>query len=281
MPKSFGRTDSVRHCEIMEKLNIALILGCARSGTSILGELIGSHPQVNYLFEAHEIWESGNVGENASHRLTVEHATFSTTQRIRDWFNTQRGPATVVVEKNPRNSLRIPFLRAVLPEAQLIHVVRDGRDVACSLMPGIGGDTWKHLKPPSWQKLFTESTGIMRCAHAWKAVLEIALDDLARVPHLQIHYEQLVTQPQIVAQRLLQHLQLPPHPAVQEFCQRVQNATSGSYHAQHQVTWYREDHDYRIGRWRENLSVEHQQMIGDLLQPLLRRLGYEKESAPH
>ncbi len=56
-------------------MNIALIVGCARSGTSILGELIASHPEVKYIFEAHHIWEIAGLGENESHCLLKEHAT--------------------------------------------------------------------------------------------------------------------------------------------------------------------------------------------------------------
>ena len=52
----------------------AFIVGVAWSGTSIPGELIAAHPQVDYLFEAHQIWEVGGSSVNASHRLTAEHA---------------------------------------------------------------------------------------------------------------------------------------------------------------------------------------------------------------
>lgn len=45
----------------------------------------------------------------------------------------------VLVEKNPRHTLRIPFLKAIFPDAKIIHIVRDGRDVTCSLVPGCGG----------------------------------------------------------------------------------------------------------------------------------------------
>ena len=51
-------------------MNIALIIGCARSGTSILGELVSAHPDVKYIFEAHPIWELAALGENDSHRLS-------------------------------------------------------------------------------------------------------------------------------------------------------------------------------------------------------------------
>ncbi len=258
----------------MNDLNIALLIGCARSGTSILGELIAAHSETKYIFEAQAIWQFAGLGVNDSHRLTAEHATAEIKTHIREWFRAQRGEATLVVEKNPRNVLRIPFLREVFPEAKLIHIVRDGRDVACSLMPGIGGDQWRHLKPPSWQKLLAEQTGIIRCALAWKEILETALDDLSTIPHLQIRYEQLVIQPQEEAPKLLRYLHLPEDAAVIEFGKKIQDATLGSYHAQHQKRWYREDHAFRIGRWRENLPTQEQDAIGKILHPLLHRLGY-------
>ena len=258
----------------VDNLRIALIVGCARSGTSILGELVAAHPDVTYLFETHHLWESSGSGVNDSHRLGAAHATVCFQDRIRRWFRDQLGSGCVIAEKTPRNVLRVPFLRAVLPEARIIHIVRDGRDVACSLVPGIGGAEWLHLKPPSWRRLLATTTGVVRCALAWKEILEIALEDLATVPHLQVRYEDLVIRPEDQAARIAEYLELPPHPAVKDFCTKIQDATDGSYHARHQSMWYRDDHRQRIGRWRENMTLEEQRLVEDSLHGLLRRLGY-------
>ena len=48
---------------------IAFLVGCARSGTSILGEAIAEHPQVTYLFEVSSIWND-LVPERPDHRLS-------------------------------------------------------------------------------------------------------------------------------------------------------------------------------------------------------------------
>jgi hypothetical protein len=258
-----------------EPMNIALIIGCARSGTSILGELVASHPEVKYIFEAHDVWESAGLGVCDSHRLTAEHATPRVRKHIREWFRKRQGPATVLVEKTPRNVLRVPFIRAVFPEAKIIHIVRDGRDVSCSLMPGIGGDEWRHLRPPSWRGLFSEHTGIVRCALAWKEVIEIALEDLSAVPHLQVRYEHLATRPQEVSQGILPYIRLAGHPDVARFCNKIQDSTAGSYHARYQAQWYCDDHKSRIGRWRENLSGAQQRTVNDILCGVLSQLGYE------
>ena len=56
-------------------MNIAFIVGAARSGTSILGELVAAHPDVNYIFEVHSIWELAGEGIDNSHRLNETHST--------------------------------------------------------------------------------------------------------------------------------------------------------------------------------------------------------------
>lgn len=256
-------------------MNIALILGCARSGTSILAELIGAHPDVQSVFEAHAVWELGGMGVDGSHRLTAEAATPEVQRQVRDWFAAQQGAARLLVEKNPRNVLRIPYVRAVFPEARLVHIVRDGRDVACSMVPGCGGVEWGHLKPPRWREWFENYKGAVRCAHAWKEIIEICLADLATVPHLSMQYEELIAHPQATARRVLAYLDLSQRPEVDAFCRNIQDDTGGSYHAQVQDRWFRADHQRRVGRWRENLTETERQTIEPLLAPLLERLGYD------
>lgn len=256
-------------------MNIALVFGCARSGTSILGELIAAHPDVKYIFEAHSIWEVAGVGENGSNRLTAQQATAPVEEQLRRWFETHANTARLVVEKNPRNALRVPFLRQIFPEAKLIHIVRDGRDVACSMVPGCGGGEWQHLKPPSWQEWMRRVDGPVRCAMAWREIMEIALADLASVPHLQVRYEDLVRQPRETAVKVMTFLQLGMMPSWAAFCDRIQNQTVGTYQAQHQLQWSRYDHHVRVGRWRENLSAQEQELVHEQLGALLAKLDYE------
>jgi hypothetical protein len=143
-------------------------------------------------------------------------------------------------------------------------------------MPGIGGQEWRHLKPPSWQELFSQQTGIIRCALAWKEIMEIALSDLSTVPHLQVRYEDLVTAPHEVARDLLRYVGLADDSRVEMFCNKIQDSTRDSYHAQHQEKWYRDDHRRRVGRWRENLSETQQETVNNLVAGLLSQLDYEK-----
>lgn len=259
-------------------MQYAFIIGIARSGTSILGELLGAHPKVTYLFEAYRLWEFGGYGPNGSHRLTAEHATpeviATIRKEVREWFRMNGAPGNVLVEKCPRNVLRVPYLHAIFPEGGIIHIVRDGRDAACSMVPGCGEDSWNHLKPPSWTELYSRCSGAVRCALVWDESMQIALQDLAAVPHLQIRYEDLISTPGEIAQTLLSYLELDVDPAVSKFLDKLQDTTQGSYQAKHQDVFFRDNHRFRVGRYKENLTPNELHTINQLIGPTLEKLGY-------
>jgi hypothetical protein len=66
---------------------------------------------------------------------TDPDATETVKQHIRKAFDhyAHHLSADSVVDKSPRNCFKIPFLLAVFPEAQFIHVIRDGRDAVLSI----------------------------------------------------------------------------------------------------------------------------------------------------
>lgn len=250
------------------------VVGCARSGTSIVGELLASHPRVHYLFERHQVWERDGIGPDGSHRLTADAATPVRRAAIVEELTAGVPAGSVLVEKNPRHALRVPFLAEIFPDSRFVHVVRDGRDTACSLVPGCGGEEWRHLRPPDWRSLMAEHTGVERCARVWRDVVEIALADLASRPHLQLRYEDLVGDPVTTSRRLFAWIGLPYDAAALAFCERISDETSGSYHAATQAHWYRHDHARRVGRWCENLTAAEQEAVLPVVMPLLQRLGY-------
>lgn len=254
-------------------MRIGLIIGCARSGTSILGELIAAHEDVKYIFEAHEIWELGGQGRDESHRMTEEHATPKVVKKIRKWFEKQ-DDGRMIIEKCPRNALRVPYLRKIFPEAKIIHIIRDGRDVTCSLKPGMGGAEWRHLRPENWRELYP-LPWYERCARAWKEIIDVTENDLAGTDFLRVIYEELVSEPRRVAKDILEYLNLPPSASVDEFCSRIQDETESSYLPQsNTVRWNTNDHERRIGRWQENLLPEEQRIVQDILADTLQRFGY-------
>ena len=75
--------------------------------------------------------------------------------------------------------------------------------------------------------------------------------------------------------RLVDSLGIKLSTPMRAHLERIQDATADSYHAEHQVHWYRANHERRVGRWRDNLTLRQQTEITEILAPTLERLGYE------
>jgi len=114
-----------------------VIIGAPRSGTNMLRDVLCSLPRVATwpCDEINYIWRHGNV-RHPSDELTPAQARPAVTHYIRrrfDWV-ARRYSARTVVEKTCANSLRVPFVDAVLPEAKYIFIHRDGLDAVGSAM---------------------------------------------------------------------------------------------------------------------------------------------------
>ena len=264
---------------------IAFLVGCARSGTSILGEAIAEHPQVTYLFEVSSIWND-LVPDRPDHRLSRPDATADVARAIypalasaRDEARGRSAGGNLLLEKNPKHVIRIPFLDALFPRAKFLHIVRDARDTVASLMFRNRGDRWGHLEIPGWRDLLARypADNHIRCAHQWRVAVSTARSDaegLAPERYSEVRYEDLLKDPHETMRQVLEFLELPPHPAVEAFLSKIQDATAGSYHARRQVRHYVEDHSRRVGRYLENLTSRQVKEIEEICGDLMRELGY-------
>jgi hypothetical protein len=115
--------------------NPVIILGAPRSGTNMLRDVlcqfdgIATWPcdEINY------IWRHGNVGYS-SDEIPPEKVTPAVKRYIREQFSwvAKKYKAHTVIEKTCANSLRVPFVDKVLPEAKYIYIYRDGLDTTGS-----------------------------------------------------------------------------------------------------------------------------------------------------
>lgn len=124
--------------------NIVFLLGAARSGTTMLGELLATHPSISYTGETNFVWRYGAEFQSSDCRV---RATERERRYIRLWyqrFGFTEGK-TIVLDKTPQNCLRVPFIMDVFPGARIIHIVRDGRAVALSAVTEAGGVGKKSL----------------------------------------------------------------------------------------------------------------------------------------
>jgi len=114
-----------------------IIIGAPRSGTNMLRDVlceldgIGTWPcdEINY------IWRHGNV-KVENDEFSPELATENVRRYIRNEFNdlAEKQNLNVVIEKTCANSLRVPFVEKVIPEAKYIFIYRDGIDATGSAL---------------------------------------------------------------------------------------------------------------------------------------------------
>lgn len=111
-----------------------------------------------------------------------------------------------------KNSLWVEKLSKVkkhFPEAFYIHIIRDGRDVACSYK----SLSRKKISTPYAPKLPDEIVKIATNWHHNVANVEtFFLNQISRTNRITVHYEQLLRQPKKVLSQILNMLQLSFEP---------------------------------------------------------------------
>ena len=189
-----------------------IIVAAPRSGSSLLFETLAQAPGAYTVGgESHQQLESLSALRPEAHgyesnRLTAADATAEVTADIRRRFvaalrdrDGRALPANTaafrLVEKTPKNALRIPFLDAIFPDALYVYLYREpeenlssmiegwqsGRFVMYAKLPGWPGPPWSFLLVPGWRELAGAPVAAIAAAQ-WQRTQEIVLDDLAALP---------------------------------------------------------------------------------------------------
>jgi hypothetical protein len=127
-----------RFCKIsmskMKKLKRPIfIIGAARSGTTLIGDILKRHKDIAYWVEPKYIWRYRNASSSTDIRKGKE-ATLAVQKYIHSKFSNyvKQCKKKRFMEKTPSNCFRIPFIYKIFPDGLFLHIIRDGRDVAFS-----------------------------------------------------------------------------------------------------------------------------------------------------
>lgn len=106
------------------------VIGAARSGTKLLRDSLATAMSVGKVpFDIGYIWRYGNE-DNSDDVIAPEALLPDTVKFIRSYVNRYAaGHPSTVIEKTVGNTMRVPALRAVFPDALFVHIIRDGVDV--------------------------------------------------------------------------------------------------------------------------------------------------------
>jgi hypothetical protein len=167
-------------------------------------------------------------------------------------------------DKSPIYTAYVPLISGIFPQAQFIHIVRDGRDVALSM-----------LKAYQARRFFY--VDLCYAAHTWKKNVTRARSTGSKLGperYLELKYEQLVSQPELTVRLICRFLgedfipdMVEPHKQAQQL-----------YHSKGIHAATREPLNTKSsGRWREKMPKQDRRLFQAIAGDTLADLGYETE----
>jgi tetratricopeptide (TPR) repeat protein len=230
----------------LETRKLAFVVGLPRSGTTLLEQVLASHPQVHGAGElplARRTFEllPTFLGVNAPSIECVAHLTPLVLHSLAQAYMErvlnlagERHTAERIVDKMPDNVYHLGLLMAMFPRATIIHCRRDLRDVALSCwMADFRSVLWANDP----RHIATRFQAHHRLMEHWHATLPAPIHEVA--------YEELVDDLEGVSRRVLAALGLEWDPACLEF-HRTARLVRSSSNSQVRKPLYRSS----VGRWK-------------------------------
>jgi len=163
-------------------------------------------------------------------------------------------------DKTPTYTSHMDLLGRLFPDARFVHLVRDGRDVALSVLATWGDRVHVDL-------VFAARTWVRRVGDARRSAAAV---DGTR--YLELRYEDLVSDPARELRAVSRFLGETFHPDMLEPHRMARRSVAdGSFHdaVRHPVS------SERVARWRSAMSARDLRIFEALAGATLRELGYE------
>ncbi|MFK7924849.1 MAG: hypothetical protein AB8H47_23015 [Bacteroidia bacterium] len=234
-----------------------MILGCGRSGTSIFGELFESIPAYQYWSEPdYAFLKKVNYSKPSAVKVPHENEDFPADEGLsfplQDWLAHVPKPKTIFWQ------------------------VRHPLDTICSLRVGIARNWGHHPQPPDWQE-WLQKPLLDRCAHHWLYINTVGFAQAAQVARIS-RYEDMLADKAAFVERLAAQLVWDQESLnhAKSWTDRVQNTRNAKYvEAKTSSVYSTLDHKVKVGRWRENLSLEEADRLWEQVAPVAEQFGYE------
>lgn len=241
---------------------LVFVVGCPRSGTTFLGRSLGSLPGFVDLGEVAPL--------KAAIPELVRAEAGAAAPRIRQILDRTRRYGLVgarrAVEQTPETVFVADAALRAYSEARVVHLVRDGRDVVCSLLErgwlsaertgaddaGLAyGPSPRFWVEPERREDFPRVSDARRAAWAWRRYVTAGRELGERA--FELRYERLAAEPDAVAAELAASLDAPEAPLAEAL---------------------RAAHGASVGRHGADLTAEQLADVTAEAGETLRELGY-------
>ena len=188
------------------------LVGCPRSGTTLLQSLLAAHSQIHSFPESH--FFANLLQRRKRWQKLLKLSSFQTNARVREFLKeleredlvnripsnatfewqhtkafisildllTQEEKKSIWLEKTPGHLHYIEYIQRYIPAAKFIHITREGRDVVASMYEVT------HKYPEIWG----QARDIDTCIQRWFTDLKTSQSYANHPNHYLISYEQLV-----------------------------------------------------------------------------------------
>jgi hypothetical protein len=273
------------------------IVGCARSGTTLVRRVVDAHPHIAITTEMHWISHYFDYFKNQNRLVTPEvvsgltrHKRFAQFGIPREEFEGLLGPGEaipyptflgrlfglygrindkpLVGNKTPAYVRSIPTFHALWPEARFVHIIRDGRDVCLSVL------NWKKAERTAGRYASWEEDPVSTTALWWERKVRKAREDGASLGPGLYHetlYEDLVDDPERECERLCGFLGVPYDDAMIRFHEGRERVEPGRGA---KSAWLRVTSGLRD--WRTQMCAGDVERFEAAAGGLLGELGYER-----
>jgi len=272
------------------------VVGVPRSGTTLLRLMLNAHPDLAIPPESYfitQLWarreryavRGGVDADLVLDDLLTDRAVDGSFRRhwgldpalLRERLGGVRGDLSEVFralfrlyadrmgkprygDKTPEYVLAVPLLAGLFPEAGFVHLVRDGRDVALSLVEQPWGPGTIGEAAEQW------AVRVAKAATAGRA--------LGAGRYLEVRYERLVAEPEAVLRTICTFLDLSFDPAMLAYRGTARRFVPPELQDHDRALWGPLRADLRD--WRRQMSSSDVKTFEAIAGRHLRRLGYER-----
>ncbi|MHC4663840.1 MAG: sulfotransferase family protein [Planctomycetota bacterium] len=257
--------------------------GSPRSGTTLLQNTLDSHsliasgPDLNIIPLLAKTYRTFL-------RFHGPDGYYLDSDKLKDTFNTmihsffadyaKRKSKPIVLDKTPLNLLCFDMLAETVPDAKFIHIIRDGRDVACSHVE-IGRRLIRKRKA-----LPIEHFSIYHAAEFWNILIRIGnaicgdSSPLARENRcITVRYEDLVTNPKSELMRVCEFLGVEFQTSMLEH-HRLDHDNAPDGFAYTEEKFWRPVSEKNVGRWKREMGPLERIIFAAAAQEGLEIAGY-------
>jgi tetratricopeptide (TPR) repeat protein len=232
------------------------VVGMPRSGTTLVEQIVASHPLVAAAGEQDFIDRSlrercAASGPDSSFSQVMEHLMNRETldEMARQYLGLLRPfyrDEARVTDKNPHNFMHIGLIARMFPEAGIIHCTRDPRDTCLSI----------YFKQFSAEYSYASSLDSLAAYYRLYEALMAHWSQALSIRMLEVNYESLVEDQEGVTRTMLDFLGLPWDASCLRFNENRRAIATPSYQ-QVRKPIYRNS----VGRWKN-----YAPFLGDFLQ---------------